>query len=90
MVVLIFCFPEFSPSTSHFLSQLWETVFFECEGKGFRATLYLINVYDFLINSTSVENGIRHALLGINAFNGIILYSNFLGNNKELCILSRQ
>jgi len=44
--------------------------------------LYLDNVYDLLINSSSVENGVRYALLGINAFNGIILYSNFLGNNK--------
>ena len=41
---------KFSPSTRRFLSQSWWKLFLEWEGKGFRATLYPINLYDFLIN----------------------------------------
>jgi len=59
------------------------------KGKGFRATLYLINVHDFLINSASVK--VEEDMHSWDkCFNGIILDSNFPGNSKKLCIRSLQ
>ena len=48
-----------------------------------RATLHLVNIYDFLMTSSSVENGRGYGLLGINIVNGLVSDSTFLGNNRD-------
>ena len=49
--------------------------------QGLRATLNLFAVYDFLMSSSSVENGRGYGLLGVNVFDGTISDSEFIGNN---------
>ena len=49
--------------------------------EGLRATLHLVNVYDFFMSSCAVENGRGYGLMGINVFNGLISDSSFHGNN---------
>ena len=49
--------------------------------EGLRATLNLVVVYDFLMSSSSVEDGRGYGLLGVNVFDGIISDSEFIRNN---------